>query len=219
MSTLATFHLFPQLPSELRLKVYDFALSTPRTVVVSCKREKIEGTREFAETFTSQNPVPALLHTCRESRIEGLKVYKPAFRTDTSPNYTYAAFDQDTIECIDRVVQYLKRDEIDRVQKMLVRVYDSALFWHFHMETVMAMQNLEELDILASQEQIGWGIDRRWVDGLTNDIRLTKENVPDWCCPRIRVLDNSSSEEIDVIPYGVWVEPEEDGQTSGERPA
>src|ERR1700712_931895 len=113
MSTLMAFHLFPLLPFELRIKVYELVLSSPRTVVISCQREKIQGTRQFIEKFVSKTAVPALLHTTHESRIEGLRIYTPAFKTDTSPNYTYISFEKDTVECVDRILQYLKPKEIE----------------------------------------------------------------------------------------------------------
>lgn len=209
MSTFTTFHQFPQLPSELRIKIYEYALSAPRTIVVACQKEKIQGTRQYNEAFTSKTPVPALLHTSRESRFEGLNVYTPAFKTETSPNYTYVHFEQDTVECVDRVLQYLKPDVIEQIQKMVVHVHDAALFWHFHMDRVMEMTALKLLDILASQDEIAWSTDRRWVDGLINDIGLSKEGNPDWVSPRVKVLDKDTKEELAIISAGAWVDPDE----------
>lgn len=216
MTTLTLFHRFPLLPSELRIRIYGFALSTPRNVVVSCHKEKIQGTRQFTNTFTSKSPVPALLHMSRESRVEGLKVYKPALRTEASLNYTYICFEQDTIECTDQTVQHLEPLGLERVQQMLVHVHDSALFWHFHMNTIMGLKSLKLLNLFASQELINWSTDRRWVDGMINDIGLTKEKFPDWVCPHIKVIDKDSKEELATIPGGVWIGPEEETQSPGQ---
>ncbi|QDS68771.1 hypothetical protein FKW77_005127 [Venturia effusa] len=214
MSSCLTFHPFPELPSELRIKIYKYALTTPRTVLIACKRDKIEGTRQYKEAYTSRTPVPALLHTCHEARFEALKVYTPAFKTETSPNYTYVHFEQDTIDCIDRVLQYLKPDVREKIQTMVVHVYDAALFWHFHMETIMQMSALKALDTVASQDRVAWSTNRRWVDGLINDIGLTKEKYPDWVSPRVKVLDKTTKEELARIAGGPWVDP---GDESGQQ--
>lgn len=174
---------------------------------MGCRRKKIQGTRQYKEAFMSESSIPTLLHTSREARFEALKVYRPAFKTETSPNYTYIHFKQDTIECADRILQYLKPDTVNQVQKMVVHVYDASLFWHFHMERVMEMKALKSLDILASQDQVSWSTDRRWVDGLINDIGLSKESFPGWVSPRVKVMDKKTKEELAIIPAGVWVDP------------
>ncbi|KAE9976686.1 hypothetical protein EG328_002472 [Venturia inaequalis] len=207
MSTPKTFQQFPLLPSELRIKIYQYALTTPRTIIIACRREKIQGTRQYKETLTSKTPVPALIHTSREARFESLKLYTPSFKTDTSPNYTYIHFEKDTIECTHRVLQYLKLDTREKVQNMVVHVHDAALFWHFHMETVMQMIALKSLDILAPQDTISWSTDRRCIDGLINDIGLSKEWNPDWVSPRVRIMDKYNKEELAILPAGKWVDP------------
>ncbi|TID22681.1 hypothetical protein E2P81_ATG01808 [Venturia nashicola] len=208
MFTPTKFELFPLLPSELRIRIYKHALTIPRTIVIACQRQKIQGTRQYNEVFTSNALVPALIHTSREARFEALKFYTPSFRTDTSPNYTYIHFEQDTIDCSDRVLQYLNSDVRDKVQNMVVHVYDAALFWHFNMETVKQMIALKSLDILASQDMISWSTNRRWVDGLIGDIRLSKEWHPDWVSPRVTIMDQYTKEELAIIPAGRWVDPE-----------
>src|ERR1700761_3580389 len=156
MSTLTTFHLFPMLPSELRIKVWNLALSLPRVVTVSCKRERLYGTRRFAKSFVSQTAVTALLHTCRESRLEGFLTYIPTFKTDTSPVYTYISFEHDTIRCTDSILEYIGEEEAQRVQKMIIEVKDAAYFGHFHMDDLARMRRLRELDLLMLQETFGW---------------------------------------------------------------
>lgn len=66
------FCLFPALPSELRLKIWSFALSIPRLIVVSYTTATGEDDRRV---FVDTPPVPPCLFVCHESRKEALKAY------------------------------------------------------------------------------------------------------------------------------------------------
>ena len=202
MSTPSTFHPFPLLPSELRIKVWNFVVSVPRVVTVSCEKEKIR-TRRIAKSFVSQTAVPALLHTCRESRHEGLLTYTPAFKTETSPNYIYVSFEHDAIRCADSMLEYVGEEEVKRVQRLILAVQDAAYFAHFYMDVLMRMGKLRDLDLLVLQEPITpWNTERRHVDGITVDFELARERVPDWECPRVRFVERNTGEELGVIPGG-----------------
>lgn len=76
VGSLTTFHSFPRLPKELRLRIWGFAYS-PRTVVVH--RRFIRETD--TEYLFSPVPVPGVLHACSESRFEALHrgLYTAAF--------------------------------------------------------------------------------------------------------------------------------------------
>lgn len=202
MSTLTTFHLFPTLPSEIRIKVWNLALSLPRVVTVSCEKERLNRTRRFAKSFISQTAVPALLHTCRESRLEGFLTYVPMFKTDTSPNYTYISFEHDTIQCEDNILEYIGGEEVERLQRMILEVKDAAYFGHFHMDVLMRMGKLKELDLLVQEEVISWNRERRYVDGLISDFEQARNKDPGWECPRVRILDRNTGKELSVIPGG-----------------
>jgi hypothetical protein len=73
-----TFTSFPNLPTEIRLRIWDYALSTPRIVELV----KVRHTSSLAMQFQYKHkPVPPLLHTNSESRTISQKVY----RSFTSP--------------------------------------------------------------------------------------------------------------------------------------
>ncbi|CAN9343449.1 unnamed protein product [Alternaria alternata] len=67
---MATFHLFPRLPAELRLRVWELTVE-PRTVKVGFK-SRYEGELWQTTALYSKTPIPAPLQTCRESRNAGL---------------------------------------------------------------------------------------------------------------------------------------------------
>ncbi|PFH58193.1 hypothetical protein XA68_14033 [Ophiocordyceps unilateralis] len=80
------FHLFPLLPPELRLKIWNMNLPSGRVVPLRCGtaspslHEKQRPSRGDASTgFTSSAPIPVNLHVCAESRAEAFKSYRRAF--------------------------------------------------------------------------------------------------------------------------------------------
>jgi hypothetical protein len=204
MSALSSFHLFPKLPSELRIKVWNLALSFPRVVTVSClrEREQSDSTRRFTKAFVSRTPVPALLHTCRESRLEGFLTYEPMFKSDRSPSYTYVSIEHDTIHAEDSMLVFMGKVEGARLQRMIIDVKEAAYFGHFYMDVLMRMAKLKELELRVVEEKIPWMEDRNFVDGLIGDFEQARVNTPMWVCPRVRILNKNTGEELTVIPGG-----------------
>lgn len=113
MSTLNEFRLFYSLPFELRSKIWSMGLSIPREVEIICK--------PFTN-FKSSNKPPTLLHVCRESREEALKIYTLFHTVYISPS-------QDRIIVFDGSLKYMKGAE--GTQKMTVKIKHSSRFHHF----------------------------------------------------------------------------------------
>lgn len=69
----ATFELFPKLPPELRLKVWSYAnreaILEPRIMELDLHTDIWQSSTPCSKAF------PATLHTCRESRMEGQRIY------------------------------------------------------------------------------------------------------------------------------------------------
>lgn len=91
------FHLFPQLPAELRLKIWS-CLIRPRIVLAACLSSR-PSTHKPLYRKISQRPkrryIPILLHICSESRAYALEHYELAFSWKTphrlrasSPSYS-----------------------------------------------------------------------------------------------------------------------------------
>lgn len=64
------FSKFSSLPTEVRLKIWNTVCNYERVVCV-----------QEPSYITSRTNTPAVLHTCRESRTEGLKVYQISFQS------------------------------------------------------------------------------------------------------------------------------------------
>jgi hypothetical protein len=207
MTTLTTFHLFPNLPFELRLKIWEYAISEPRTVTISCQREMLDRERRFAKAFTSSTPPPRLLHINRESRFEALSLYSPTFKIDTSPNYTYICFARDTIKCADSVLEYMPAHEVSSIQRLELEVKDAEYFGHFHMDVVKKMHRLQEVTLLATAGEVdySWNRGERYVETLTRDFKSAQYDNPGWVCPRVRIVNRKSGEEVRVFKGGALI--------------
>jgi hypothetical protein len=160
-------------------------------------------TRRFAKSFISKSPPPAPLHVCRESRFEGLSVYVPFFKTDFSPTYTYLSFEQDILHCMDNLLEYIGEKEINGVQRMVLEIKDAAYFGFFHMDVLKQMVKLKELDLLMQDGEIhSRNRGRRYVGTVTDDFAHARYKDPGWVCPRVRILDTDTKEELTVIAGG-----------------
>ncbi|KAH6976734.1 hypothetical protein EDB80DRAFT_757534 [Ilyonectria destructans] len=79
------FHLFCKLPTELRLKIWNFNLPRTRLVPIRCGSSSpslLDSSREslsWTSRCTSTAPIPISLHVCAESRAEALKHYQLEF--------------------------------------------------------------------------------------------------------------------------------------------
>lgn len=81
------FPRFPELPTEIRLKIWKHCLPGPRAVEVDYG--------EHSEFLSSKYPPPIALHICRESRAEALKHYELAFDSGPNAGRIYFDFSQD----------------------------------------------------------------------------------------------------------------------------
>lgn len=91
-----TFTLFPLLPKELRLQIWDLIdLQHNRNVHVRLAKPRRSHPGDAVRT---KDQVPVILHTCSESRIEGLKKYRAVLREEGNAHpVVYVNFDTDTL--------------------------------------------------------------------------------------------------------------------------
>ncbi|KUJ15520.1 uncharacterized protein LY89DRAFT_735621 [Mollisia scopiformis] len=86
------FPRFQELPAEIRCLIWNYA--TPEARVVEMRLKQSKGNKV---SFRSICQIPAILHTCQESRAIGLQTYHLAFRTSSSPAMTFVDFERDII--------------------------------------------------------------------------------------------------------------------------
>ncbi|KAH8664992.1 hypothetical protein BGZ60DRAFT_565176 [Tricladium varicosporioides] len=92
---LTSFTIFPNFPTEIRLKIWKLVTLVPRVVEIFCDGRAAPG---FSK-FPSRTAVPAILHGNQESRNEGLKVYTqlPSFGNWDLYGETYINYDLDIL--------------------------------------------------------------------------------------------------------------------------
>ncbi|KAH8805681.1 hypothetical protein F5884DRAFT_455405 [Xylogone sp. PMI_703] len=221
INLLSQFHKFPLLPSELRLKIWHVALTVPRTVDINLKRSVRPSTgQRSAQSFNTTTPIPALLHTCRESRLEGLTIYKPLFTTRQSENFIYISLTSDVIQVPANVISYFGKDECREIRSLTVHVKDLGYFGYYNMDTLMTMSALKELTLLV-ESVVGtlWDVERwvkngyHYLEPLMKDFREASIANPTWERPTVHIMDAKTGEELVVLEGGVYVP--EDGE---ERP-
>lgn len=81
MTLCKEFTLFPLLPSEIRLKIWGFALSEPRLIVASYTTATGDDDKRV---FVDTPQLPSCLSACRESREAALKKYEKCIMTSLS---------------------------------------------------------------------------------------------------------------------------------------
>jgi hypothetical protein len=84
MSNPMSFTLFPQLPAELRIKIWVLSLPDPRIVALNYSHAPFDPSyrtlRDQAmRGCTSPTAIPSILHTSREARHEALLFYNLSF--------------------------------------------------------------------------------------------------------------------------------------------
>jgi hypothetical protein len=81
MTALASFTLFPKLPTEIRLRIWRTKACHPRTIELFVQPE----TSPSFSCLHCRNPVPEILHVCHESRWEGRNSYFAFERKQCDP--------------------------------------------------------------------------------------------------------------------------------------
>jgi hypothetical protein len=84
------FELFPKLPPELRLKIWNLAPES-RVIEVIFKQDHRKNNYKFLAT------TPAILHANHEARVEGLRRYKHVFKTKWALNGVFFDFEIDVL--------------------------------------------------------------------------------------------------------------------------
>lgn len=129
------FETFPQLPIELRNKIWKIAAAAtvkPRLVKVSWSQAR--------RRCISSQPPPVLLRVCHESRIEALKIWKSAFAS--SPEFAIIPFnfDLDTVyldwesfgnaPASHRLKRKIAENDLSKITKLLMHRKDmSTVLW------------------------------------------------------------------------------------------
>ena len=195
--TNAHFHVFPQLPTELRLKVWSFALSDTRHVVeIVCEKGIQLGNTRYIKSFASTTQVPTLMRVNRESRREALSIYQPYFKTKLRPTGIYVAFDRDTVIFPEGIISYLEGPELQGIQSMILELGDYAYFGHFNMDTLRSMRKLKTLELRVERSETSNWDRGDFLATLTNDFGEEGALHPEWDMPSIKIVSKHTGEAV-----------------------
>lgn len=86
------FTLFPKLPAELRKLVWGFALPGPKIVTIFAPKPYA-----YQNQIEAWYKIPAMLHTCHESRVLAQKAFDRVFGKSLGGNPVYFDFNQDAL--------------------------------------------------------------------------------------------------------------------------
>ncbi|KAI1120042.1 hypothetical protein F5Y10DRAFT_273458 [Nemania abortiva] len=169
IAAISTFHPFPNLPTELRLRVWVLAAEGPRILHVRIEDRPVwtsETELEHDTVYSSPTPPPAVLHACRESRQTA--PYERSFLTSpgiSEARYIWVNFRQDMICLADADIHRLEPyGAVIQRLRFTVLPSDPALsggtyeYWyHYSGEILEPFTALSELHISIPETILQWG--------------------------------------------------------------
>ncbi|KXH30473.1 hypothetical protein CSAL01_00701 [Colletotrichum salicis] len=172
---MASFHLFSELPFELRIQIWHLA-KEPRTLVIrTCdelakyRRQPLESTLIY---YHSPNTVPAMLQTCRESRNLGL--YARAFNGGLKPRYVWVDFNIDTIQATFWDLKLMGSDK-SLFQHLIVEINDLEAFGRHYTDALASVGDVGTFQLLSKRpgglEKISFAIEGQPIADITYAIQ------------------------------------------------
>jgi hypothetical protein len=140
------FELFPKLPPELRLKIWNL-VPEPRVVDVIFKRDHRKNNYKFLATF------PAILHVSQEARTEGLRRYQQVSKTKWALNGVFFDFETDIL-CFSGTANESQKNLFSRKFKDLAKVRNFVVDGWTDFRQIGSFTGLKKLILLCPQ-QIG----------------------------------------------------------------
>ncbi|PMD19935.1 hypothetical protein NA56DRAFT_705170 [Hyaloscypha hepaticicola] len=151
-----TFTLFPNLPKELRLKIWNYAARQSRTLLLSGTRclEQTNLDNLQNESTENNNTVPAVLHTCSEARQEGLRLYT-AYATPCPRNiYTrpIPGHSCEKQDCFLSGKHQLDKKDLPTIQFLDLECEDPWLLGLDQLNPIILGKRLKELKIVVKEQ-------------------------------------------------------------------
>ena len=144
----------------------------------------------------------ALMHTNREARHEAFLFYTPSFMIPRSR--IYISFPYDAVRLSDNILVNLPDAVLQVIRHMILDVQDCEYFEYFNMDCVRGMGALETLDLLVQRgpQYYNSGARARFAERLVEDFEYTRRDHPGWGCPRLRIINKHTLEELALIEGG-----------------
>ncbi|KAI1117349.1 hypothetical protein F5Y14DRAFT_380698 [Nemania sp. NC0429] len=171
LQVATSFTKFRELPPELRIKVWQFAMPESRTVVIKSPHARPEHLPTSLDDVLSQTPdtewawqsttqIPALLHVNCEARHEALKHYTLSLGIGKAQPRVYIDFDRDTLFLGDAELKpecsplWTETKDLSKVRRLAV-VPESA--WRALRWLKVDVNSLQKLIFVHGSEKIKLG--------------------------------------------------------------
>ncbi|KAL2072644.1 hypothetical protein VTL71DRAFT_11987 [Oculimacula yallundae] len=236
---LTTFTLFPQLPFELRLKIWQCIATGPRTVTITygsqATRYKGRTISRF-DGWRTPEKVPVILHICLESRAEALKSYQLAFGSHFHAAKIYFNFSTDILrfgngpetDYLLRVPDWIRAgpadyrldlflgggyhggDDSEKVKYMVLDL-DNEVYGRKYLfwSEVKEFTALKELTVLAWEDDDGPAA--TLLQSYADTLKHDLKQSPDWVAPRTVVRSAITGNQWGTLEV-------EDGEVKISRP-
>ncbi|TVY59255.1 hypothetical protein LCER1_G000241 [Lachnellula cervina] len=195
------FTLFPHLPSELRLKIWEEMLPGPRDVEIEYHMDYVMFNEKKISKFTgwrSREPVPVGLHICQESRHEALVHYQPSFGSYFHPSKIYFNFSRDTLlfgaslpgstYLLDVFLGggFHGADDVEKLLSMVLYINeDSYGRRYFIWNEIRLFTSLQELKIMVWEADLSSDEIMRQYRSTLRDVKIAH---PEWRSPSISII-------------------------------
>ncbi|KAI1410091.1 hypothetical protein F5Y13DRAFT_76874 [Hypoxylon sp. FL1857] len=156
---MSTFHPFPRLPTELRLRIWALTVE-PRVVEVRV----VPDNPLEVQRLVSPTPVPAILQTCQEARNLGL--YKRAFSEVTATKVNVAAgaesryvwlnLDIDMVSIGKTSFRAFAPVALSIKRLRFERENSDESFYHFEVRELWDWVNTEEIHVVCEDGMEAW---------------------------------------------------------------
>ncbi|KAL5323851.1 hypothetical protein ACEPPN_008393 [Leptodophora sp. 'Broadleaf-Isolate-01'] len=97
LTSFDSFTLFPKLPLEHRLAIWEFAIASSRSGVIGYKKDRTKF--NIGRRYTVSAKVPAITQSCRESRAVGSKIYQLSLQQELENRPVYMNWEDDMLIC------------------------------------------------------------------------------------------------------------------------
>ncbi|KAH7363932.1 hypothetical protein BKA65DRAFT_125313 [Rhexocercosporidium sp. MPI-PUGE-AT-0058] len=195
---LNTFHPFSRLPKEIRIQIWRAHLTSmePRTLTI--RSDYPNNFTRPLQYFRSSNPVPSVLHICRESRLEALSFYVAAFTNGSSPRFTWTNFHFDTINLTEWDLCKLSQLDKTRMRQMIVESISADYFHGECRGEFKDMADLARLKIISTESLYAW---EYLIGSMRKNFIRDFANIPGYVCPEIRIVQKGTQWEMNVHNY------------------
>ncbi|EHK18388.1 uncharacterized protein TRIVIDRAFT_225704 [Trichoderma virens Gv29-8] len=163
---MSTFHPFPRLPIELRIRIWNLT-AFPRIVRVRThmRRRWVTVGETLVQYVASSTPCPPVMQVCHESRQHA--PYEQAYTNGFEPRYIWINFETDMI-CLEENKDPLSlanplaldphEEDIQRLRFSINKEADSEWFFHFGNQQLSSFSSVKEIHLAVDRKIAGFSV-------------------------------------------------------------